>query len=284
VSSREPISAGARVAAAALAREVAKRYAALPPTRAVALGGSTTAGTASADSDVDLYVYALPEIPVADRVRIARAGASRCETDNRFFEPGDEWVDAATGVAVDVMFREPRWIEDQLDRVLVRHEASVGYSTCFWHNIRSSELLFDRDGWFAALQRRAEAPYPEPLRRAVVAKNHPLLRDHISSFLRQVARAVARDDAVSVNHRVAALLASFFDILFAVNRESHPGEKRLVEIAEARCPRRPPELARRVNDLVASIGRHRDNVVSSASSLVDSLDEILAAEGLFPKG
>ena len=198
MSSQEPISAGARIAAAALAGEVAAHYARLPPTRAVALGGSTTAGTASAGSDVDLYVYALPEIPIADRVRVARAGASRCEIDNRFFELGDEWVDDATGLAVDVMFREPRWIEDQLDRVLVRHEATVGYSTCFWHNVRSSELLFDRDGWFAALKRRAEAPYPEPLRRAVVAKNHPLLRDHISSFLRQVARAVARGDAVSV--------------------------------------------------------------------------------------
>jgi hypothetical protein len=282
VSSQEPISAGARVAAAALAGEVAERYARLPPTRAVALGGSTTAGTASAGSDVDLYVYALPEIPIADRVRVARASASRCEIDNRFFEPGDEWVDDATGLAVDVMFREPRWIEDQLDRVLVRHEATVGYSTCFWHNVRSSELLFDRDGWFAALKRRAEAPYPEPLRRAVVAKNHPLLRDHISSFLRQVARAVARGDAVSVNHRVAALLASFFDILFAVNREPHPGEKRLVEIAEARCQKRPPSLARRVNDLVASIGRPGDDVVSNASSLVVSLDEILVAEHLLP--
>jgi len=283
VPSREPISAGARVAAAAaLAREVAARYAALRPTRAVALGGSTTAGTASADSDVDLYVYALPEIPIADRARIAGAGASRCEIDNRFFEPGDEWVDAATGLAVDVMFREPRWIEDQLDRVLVRHEASIGYSTCFWHNVRSSELLFDRDGWFAALKRRAAVPYPEPLRRAVVAKNHPLLRDHISSFLSQVARAVARGDAVSVNHRVAVLLASFFDILFAVNRESHPGEKRLVEFAEARCPMRPPDLARRVNDLVASAGRRGEDTVSGASSLVDSLDEILVAEHLLP--
>jgi hypothetical protein len=251
----------------------------------VALGGSTASGTASTDSDVDLYVYAAPELDMADRARIARAGGSRCEIDNRFFEPGDEWVDVATGLAVDVMFRELGWIEDQIDRVLVRHEASVGYSTCFWHNVRSSEPLFDRDGWFAALRRRAEVPYPEPLRLAVVAKNHPLLRDHLSSFLHQVERAVARGDRVSVNHRVAALLASVFDILFAVNREPHPGEKRLVEIVEARCPRRPPDFARRVNDLVASVasaGSNEEYVASSASGLVDSLDEILRAEGLLP--
>lgn len=277
------MSAGARAQAAALAREVAERYAALPATRAVALGGSTTAGTASAGSDVDLYVYASPEIPMADRARIARAGASRCEIDNRFFEPGDEWVDAATGLPVDVMFREPRWIEDQLDRVLVRHQASVGYSTCFWHNVRSSVPLFDRDGWLAALKQSADVAYPEELRRAVVAKNHPILRDHLSSFLRQVERAVARGDAVSVNHRVAALLASFFDVLFAVNREPHPGEKRLVAIAEARCPLRPPDLERRVNELLAAAGRRGSEVVAGASGLVDSLDGILRAEGLLPR-
>jgi hypothetical protein len=53
------------------------------------------------------------------------------------------------------MYRHARWIEEQLDRVLVRHEASVGYSTCFWYNVLHSNALFDRAGWFEALQRRA---------------------------------------------------------------------------------------------------------------------------------
>ncbi len=274
------MAGGARVEVAALVQDVAGRYAALPSTRAVALAGSSTSGLASRDSDVDLYVYATPEISGADRARIARVGASRSEIDNRFFEPGDEWVDAATGVTVDVMFRDPSWIEEQLARVLVRHVASVGYSTCFWYNVRSSELLFDRHGWLAALKRRAEVPYPEELRRAVVAKNHPILRDHLSSFLRQLERAVVRRDFVSVNHRVAALLASWFDVLFALNREPHPGEKRIVEIAEARCPLRPPDLARRVNDLESAIGVSGREVVIRASRLVDALDELLRAEGL----
>ena len=271
---------GARVEVAALVRDVADRYAGLPSTRGVALAGSSASGLASRDSDIDLYIYANPEISVADRARIARVGASRSEIDNRFFEPGDEWVDAATGVTVDVMFRDPSWIEEQLDRVLVRHVASVGYSTCFWHNIRSSEPLFDRHGWLAALKRRAELPYPEELRRAVVAKNHPILRDHLSSFLHQLERAVVRSDLVSVNHRVAALLASWFDVLFALNREPHPGEKRLAEIAEARCPLRPADLARRVSDLVSAAGVSGSEVVIRASHLVDALDELLRAEGL----
>ena len=43
--------------------------------------------------------------------------------------------------------------------------------------------------------------------------NHPLLRRNLSSYLHQIARAVEREDAVAVHHRVTALLASYFEQL-----------------------------------------------------------------------
>ena len=151
------------------------------------------------------------------------------EIDNRYWEPGDEWIDAATGARIDVMYRSPAWIEDRLDCVLLRHEASIGYSTCFWYNVLHSEALFDRRGWYAGLQARARTPYPDPLRRAIIARNHPLLRRNQSSYRTQIALALARDDRVSVQHRVTALLASYFDVWFALERLPHPGEKRLLQ-------------------------------------------------------
>ena len=189
---------------------------------------------------------------------------------------------AGPGLTVDVMYRAPAWIEAELDRVLVRHEASVGYSTCLWHNVRTSIPLFDRDGWFGRLQDRADRPYPVPLQRAIVAKNHPILRRSMFSFIQQIEGALRRRDAVAVQHRLAALLASFFDVLFALNAQTHPGEKRLVEHALALCPKRPADLEARLDGLLSATPRPWDDLdlVPRVHALLDPLDELLRADGL----
>lgn len=261
-----------------LAWRIAADYAALPQVVAVALAGSQTSGAAEPGSDLDLYVYADVPIPMTDRARIATAGAAQSEVGNDFWEPGDEWIDAATGLGVDVMFRSPDWIEAQLDRLLVRHEASVGYSTCFWQNVRASLPLHDPRGWYAMLQQRAAAPYPEPLRRAIIARNHPILRHTQSSYRTQVRRAIARGDLVSVNHRVAALLASYFDILFAINRTPHPGEKRLLALA-ARCAAVPPGMVAQVTTLLHAAGQGDERLLTALDGLLDGLDALIGAEG-----
>ena len=267
-----------------LAVDVAGCYQALPQVEAVAVAGSLGSGVIDAESDIDLYVYVRSEIPIPVRAAIASARSKRAEVDNRFWEPGDEWVEADTGVSVDVILRDVPWIEEQLDRVLRRHEASVGYTTCLWYNVLFSRVLVDRNGWFQALQQFATQPYPEPLRRAIVAKNHPLLRQTISSYAHQLEKAIGRDDLVSVNHRVAALLASYFDVLFALNRLPHPGEKRLVEAARTRCRLVPERLSEQVSALIGAAGQANRDVLACAHALVDGLDCLLQAEGLLALG
>ena len=114
-------------------------------------------------------------------------------------------------------------------------------------------VLFDRAGWFHQLQQWANQPYPEPLRRAVTAKNYPILRSSQSSYLYQIERAIERRDLVSINHRVAALLASYFDVLFALNRVPHPGEKRLIQLARRVCPKAPHDMPAQVEAVIRAI-------------------------------
>ncbi|MGI6375080.1 MAG: nucleotidyltransferase domain-containing protein [Anaerolineae bacterium] len=278
----------------ALARELARRFGALAEVRAVAAGGSVATGAAGPGSDLDLYVFTAGEPPLAARrAMVAALGdGGRVELDLRYWDPGDAWFSAA-GVEVDVVYWDARWIGEQLERVLTRHEPSVGYSTCHWRTLRHMLPLFDRDGWLARLQARAQAPYPQALADAIIARNHPLLRDAIPCYRAQIAKALARGDDVSVNHRVAALLASYFDVLFALNRELHPGEKRLVAAAQAQCERLPAQLAGDVAAVLAASAAAASAAAASAlaaagllgaiDALADGLDALLLAAGYDPR-
>jgi hypothetical protein len=267
----------------AIALRVAALFAPVPQVVAVALGGSRgTAGLgAVAGSDIDVEVYVRDELEVDVRRSIvdAAGGARRAELGMRFWGPSDEWIDAATGAHVDVVYFDAAWMEDRIAAVLDRHEASLGYTTCFWHTVRGCRALEDPDGWLAGLKARADVPYPEALRSSIVGLNHPVLRSVLPSYANQLAKAAARDDLVSVNHRLAGLLASYFDVLFAVNRTTHPGEKRLVEAATRTCSRLPDGMAADVDDLLRSSATDLPGLSARVDRLLDRLDALLRADG-----
>jgi hypothetical protein len=258
-------------------------YARHAAVEAVAMSGSRSAQMHDEQSDIDLYVYCSQALPLKARAAIVESRASptpRAEVGNQFFESGDEWKENGTGIALDVMFRDTRWLEDQMQRVFVRHEAWVGHTTCFWHNVRRSEILFDRAGWFTALHAQAQQPYPETLRRAIIAKNYPLLRDNISSFAVQIKKALRRNDIVSVNHRITAFLASYFDVLFALNALTHPGEKRLLRYATEQCSLLPPTLTSDVELLLSVVGLALTHQQAAENALQQAVERLV--DGLTP--
>ncbi len=264
----------------ALAEQMSNRYSELLQVEAVAIAGSLVTGTADEISDIDLYIYTQSDVSTDERARIAGV-ADHAEIDNSYWGPGDEWRDKDTGIHVDVMFWSVPWIEEQLNRVLVHHLPSVGYSTAFWHTIRNSSALFDRNGWFHTLQQKANQPYPERLARSIITNNYPILRHNESAYLHQLEKAVERSDLVSVNHRVAELLASYFDIILAVNRTPHPGEKRLLYWTEKLCPKLPPDMRAQVTALLHATAQDTQQLIERVNMLVDSLDALLKAEGLY---
>lgn len=264
-----------------LALHIAEQFALLPGVVAVALAGSTVSGSADAESDVDCYVYAAnpPELDLRRQIAAQSGTSSNPEIGNEVWEPGDEWRDPSSGISIDIMYRQPSWLEDQLHRVLIRHEASVGYSTCIWHNVRFSSSLVDRDGWYGRLQAWSNQPYPEPLRRAIIAKNQPILRRTLSSYYHQLALAIHRHDLLSVQHRITALLASYFDILFALNRLTHPGEKRLIATAEQSCSRLPKHMDHDLERLLgAAVPQHWPSLLQCIDTVLDRLEALLQEE------
>jgi len=263
-----------------LAQRIANLFVERAEVEAVALGGSqgTSRDTAS---DIDLYVYTRIDIPLEARIEILErsGGASRASMGLNFWGPGDEWFDAETGIEVDMVYFGAQWMEDQIKRVVLDHQASMGYSTCFWYTVQNSQVFYDPNGWFAKLQEICQQPYPEPLRQNIVGKNHPVLRSIIPSYFFQIEKAIKRDDLVSVNHRLAGLLANYFDIIFALNCQLHPGEKRLMEKALANCQKLPENMESEINAVLASAAGSDSKLLRRLSAMLDHLDELLIQEG-----
>ena len=138
--------------------------------------------------------------------------------------------------------------------------------------------LFNRSGWFGRLQEQAYQPYPEELVQAIVAKNHPILRDGIFSWLHQLETAVQSNDFVVVNQKLANLLASYFDIVFAVNHMTYPREKRLLTLA-VDCEKTPPEMAKQVWALLQTAYSPDNQILHPATELLNDLDQLLFTEG-----
>lgn len=272
----------------AVARRVADQWIAMPGVHAVALGGSlgrTVLGTPErlieTPGDIDLYVYAAETLSSATRLEAIRSlGGRDIELDRQFWETDDAWIDGTTGVLIEAMYRNPGWIEQELDRVFIHHQASIGYTTSLADNVHDSVALADPAGWYAELQRRVSEPYPLGLRDAIVAKNHPILRDVHASYRAQIASAIQREDVNAVAHRVMVLLASFWDILFAINQALHPGEKRLVAFAEQRCLNRPDDLGNQITAIIAAIPSPLPNLLPRIDALLDDLDRCLGVPHL----
>jgi hypothetical protein len=167
--------------------------------------------------DYDFYVYSRQPVDVAFRDGLLRPRAQKLELHRIYWEEEDAWIDP-DDTKLEIMYRTCAWTEGELTARLDRYEASLGYTTALCYNLERSRALWDSSGWFAKTQRRLLEGYPEGLARAIVRKNLPVLGEIISSYEQQIHAAFLRQDPVSLNHRVAAWLSSYFDILFAANR------------------------------------------------------------------
>ncbi len=263
-----------------LIQQITEDFSKLPEVAAFVLAGSSTSGNDDAMSDYDCYVYSDKEVPVAARQQTAEKYADVMEINNQYWETGDEWQDAESGMIVDIMYRRKDWITGELNRVLVDHQASLGYSTCLWFNVQKSQILYDPSGWYQTLQSTADKPYPPQLQAAIIQKNFPVLRKTIASYAIQLKKALKRRDYVSINHRVAAFLASYFDIIFALNALPHPGEKRLLEIVPKTCRVYPTDMLENVKILTTNISPEEDlKVMAALNNLTDALATLLINEG-----
>lgn len=103
-------------------------------------------------------------------------------------------------------------------------------------------------------------------------------RDLLSRYCRvtEIGKAVLRGDSNAVTHRTAEFLASYYDVIFALNRLTHPGEKRLAEICAKRCAVLPDNFKTNLDRLFAEL--YTDKTPENISRIVNELDAVLTKE------
>ncbi|MCX7923222.1 MAG: DUF4037 domain-containing protein [Clostridia bacterium] len=257
-----------------------ERFAALEEVEAILLAGSRTTNTQDKNSDYDLYMYTTKDIEVAKREKIIKEFCDYTEINNQFWETEDDAIIRDINVPVEIIYRDFKWLDEQLERVVLKCQGDVGYTTCFWSNFITSHILYDKNGKAKELQEKYKIPYPGKLKLSIIRKNYPLLKDQMPAYYHQIEKAIKRNDYISINHRIAALLASYFDILFAINEMPHPGEKKLVKILKEKCSKLPADLEENLDALIKSIANVDNSILAEIDKLIDNLDRLLEEENI----
>ena len=255
--------------------QLVNEYKRFSEVEAIALAGSGASGRKDNYSDIDIDIIVSKEIDNDRREQIIKKVSDCMEVGNDYCGDGDEFLLRSSDIQVDIAYFEMKWLKEQISKVLDKNIACTGYSTCFWNNVKNSVIVYDRNGVFTELQNKCNISYPEKLKCNIMKKNYHILRRSFSSYYNQIAKALMRNDLVSVNHRLAAFLASYFDILFAINEMPHPGEKKLVDIVENKCSIKPENFKENLNNLFS---QGNDKILKNLNIIVDNLDVVLRKE------
>lgn len=254
--------------------ELFREIGTLPQVEAIALGGSRATGRQDETSDYDVYVYITAPIPEEDRRKILTQYCKYMEIGNSFWELEDD-VTLNNGIDMDIIYRNLTDFEQTVTSVVMDCNPWNGYTTCMWHNLITSKIILDKSGKLSNLQEKFRIPYPRKLKENIISNNMKLLSGMLPSFDTQIKKAENRGDLVSVNHRVTEFLASYFDILFALNEMTHPGEKRMQSICSAECRLLPRNFDENLNKLFE--GMFRGKISPVIADMVEEIRKIVHA-------
>lgn len=211
-----------------------KELSELKEVEAIALGGSRAGENYDEKSDYDVYVYVNSSIDEKDRKNILNKFCKYMEIGNHFWEYEDNCI-LNNGIEIDILYRNMKDFMQDIEDVAVKCQARNSYTTCMWHNLRTCRILYDKNGNLTKYKEKYSFDYPEQLKKNIINHQLKLIDSSLPAYPNQIKKAIERGDSVSVNHRISEFLASYFDMIFAINSLTHPGEKRLIQLCKKQC-------------------------------------------------
>ena len=239
---------------------------------AIVLSGSKTSLINDEMSDYDIYIYSKEKVNIETRKNFIEKYSSYYELGNDYFEYGDEFI--IDDICFDFTYRDLSFAENEINYIWRECNSKIGYTTAFLYNIKNSKIIYDKDSKFQNIQNELNKEYPDKLKENIIKKNLAVMKDKkCASFFEQLEKAIKRKDIVSVNHRVSAILTSYFDILFALNKELHPGEKKLIKYVYKLCKLIPENFEDDIKNIIN--GGLNENILDSVNSLIKNLKNII---------
>lgn len=251
-----------------------QEFSSLPQVEAIALGGSRAGEVFDEKSDYDIYLYCTGEVTEEEKRPILEKYCSYLELSNHFWELEDN-CRLKNGIDMDVLYRNLDDFVLDVASVVEHKNARNGYTTCMWHNLCTCKIVYDANGRLTEAKRRFSVPYPQELKRNIIDRNCKLLYAYMPAYSDQIRKAVKRRDLVSINHRTAAFMESYFDVIFALNEQTHPGEKRLIRLAKERCAILPNHFEENIQKLYSNLFTNPEAAVAVLEEMIVELKRIL---------
>jgi hypothetical protein len=226
-----------------VAARIARVVGEIPGVLAISLGGSVGSGFADEASDLDFHVFwEAPLAPPAEReahlAMVADAGSVIARPGEASWALED-WF-SVEGRLVELIYVAWRDVEADVTSAYDHGLSDEEFTTARLHNYARGRVLHDPTGVLRAVRDRLNRAYPENTRELLLRREP----ERLAMALKQLRTAQARRDLLFAQHRRYTMQTIAFNLLFALNRLYHPGEKRLLAHAE-RCPIRPANFAAR---------------------------------------
>lgn len=257
-----------------MVNELFKELSMLDNVEAIALGGSRAGNNYDEKSDYDVYLYCTGHIYEDVRKEILSRYCTVMEIGNHFWEYEDNCT-LNNGIDIDILYRNLNDFTNEVASVAEKFQPHNGYTTCMWHNLKFCKIIYDKYGNLEKAKKRFDISYPKELKENIISRNIKLLHEAMPAYDLQIKKAVKRKDIISINHRTSAFMESYFDVIFALNELTHPGEKRLIKLCKEQCKILPEKFEENLDKLFSDLFINYECISDDINNIVTELEKIL---------
>ncbi len=255
---------------------------------AIVLSGSRARGTHSAQSDIDLGLYYLPEHPI-DRKQLSEIATTLDDLNRRDIITavgewgpwinGGGWLNVS-GVAVDFLYRDLEKVHEVINQCLsgkLNMDYQPGHPHGFCSSTYLGEMMICKPLWDPkhqiSLIKSRISTYPDALQKAIIDK----FLWEIEFSLDNAVKGVDKSDVSYVAGHLFRAVSCLTQVIFALNRQYLINEKGAVHFCAQldMCPEQFDERVQLAFSLVNADKIQMNKGIETVNLLKDEVLEMI---------